>query len=333
MNRSNIQILVTWIVVLSVCAVQAQVSPQINPLTQATYLSFRGAGEEPAAMRRASRLIGSDVRNYQGDKIGLVDDIALDRQSGKISYLVLATGGIMGMGETRIAAPLQVFHTDISGQTLLIDLSKDELKNAPQLSRDWPADTDQELREANSFFAQTAANSIQWLQKEPEAGDDRMPQAEPMQSDQPKLTADQERWTRRTSNLVGIDVRDSQNRTIGELTDLVFDMGTGQVAFGLIEIRNIADIKNQLAACPWSSVSVLPQEKVAKVDAGDSTLRAVAFRRESMPDLSNRDYVSTVYEQFNQKPYWTTYGYEGEDRQMEQEIPPQRIFNDSMMLY
>jgi sporulation protein YlmC with PRC-barrel domain len=312
--------------VVNIVAVQAQVFPEMNPLTQEQPLAARGSGKNSAAIRKASRLIGSEVHNYQGDKIGKVDDIALNRNSDTISYLVLATGGFLGIGEKYAAVPLHTVRTDLSGERLMVNLSRAALKDVPKLNGSWPSSTEQELREANNFFALNSTEFSEWLQKEPEAGEKMVPQVQ-------QLTADQERWMRRASNLVGINVQNMQNREIGELTDLVLDMGTGKVAFGLIELQNIEGLENQMAACPWGSISVQPQEKIAKVNASDSTLRSVAFRSENMPDLSNRLYVNNVYRQFNQEPYWATYGYEGEEpEKQKQDIKPMGTREEDYLL-
>ncbi|HEX5321752.1 MAG TPA: PRC-barrel domain-containing protein, partial [Stellaceae bacterium] len=58
---------------------------------------------EPAA-RETARLIGSDkvegtaVRRTDGDKIGTIERVMIDKRSGKAAYAVMTFGGFLGIG-------------------------------------------------------------------------------------------------------------------------------------------------------------------------------------------------------------------------------------------
>jgi sporulation protein YlmC with PRC-barrel domain len=79
---------------------------------------------------RASKLIGASVYGTDGKSVGDVNDLLVDRGSGKVANAVLSVGGFLGIGEKRVAVPL----TDIkvgSDNKLTIEMTKDQLKNAP----------------------------------------------------------------------------------------------------------------------------------------------------------------------------------------------------------
>ncbi|MBU2532382.1 MAG: PRC-barrel domain-containing protein, partial [Alphaproteobacteria bacterium] len=48
---------------------------------------------------RASRVIGTNVYNSNGDKIGEVEDIILEKTANRIMFAVVGFGGFLGMGE------------------------------------------------------------------------------------------------------------------------------------------------------------------------------------------------------------------------------------------
>ena len=48
---------------------------------------------EASFQERASRIIGSDVRNGQGDYLGRITDLMVDPQNGRIAFAVLSRGG------------------------------------------------------------------------------------------------------------------------------------------------------------------------------------------------------------------------------------------------
>ena len=68
--------------------------------------SQKDADKRWEATHRASKIIGSDVRNAKGDKVGTVKDLVLDDPaSGRISRVVVSVGGVGGMGDKLFALP------------------------------------------------------------------------------------------------------------------------------------------------------------------------------------------------------------------------------------
>jgi len=48
---------------------------------------------------RASRVIGTNVKDTQGEVIGKVEDLILDKTENAIMFAVVGFGGFLGMGE------------------------------------------------------------------------------------------------------------------------------------------------------------------------------------------------------------------------------------------
>jgi sporulation protein YlmC with PRC-barrel domain len=59
---------------------------------------------------RASKLIGSEVRNDQGERIGKIEDMVIS-PDGKVTMAVLEVGGFLGIGDHRVAIPVDQFST------------------------------------------------------------------------------------------------------------------------------------------------------------------------------------------------------------------------------
>jgi sporulation protein YlmC with PRC-barrel domain len=55
-------------------------------------------GEHGTGMVCVEKLIGQDVKTTGGEDIGDVKDIALDLGTSKVAYVVISTGGVMGVG-------------------------------------------------------------------------------------------------------------------------------------------------------------------------------------------------------------------------------------------
>ena len=61
---------------------------------------------------KASHIIGMTVRNNQNEKLGKVEDFAVDVQSGRIVQVILSSGGFIGIGNTLTAVPPEALHCD-----------------------------------------------------------------------------------------------------------------------------------------------------------------------------------------------------------------------------
>jgi sporulation protein YlmC with PRC-barrel domain len=96
-----------------------------------------------ANMFRASKLIGADVENPQGEDLGDIKDVVFDAQ-GDIRYAVLAFGGFLGLGEKYFAVPWAALKPEAGqkpGDTerYVLNIDKERLKSAPGFDRDkWP---------------------------------------------------------------------------------------------------------------------------------------------------------------------------------------------------
>ncbi len=79
----------------------------------------------------ADRLIGTDVRTRTDQNLGSVNDVVVDPESGEISYLIIARGGFLGIGEELVAVPWDAFAATPGLQTLVLDVDPAQLDNAP----------------------------------------------------------------------------------------------------------------------------------------------------------------------------------------------------------
>ena len=87
---------------------------------------------------RASRVIGTNVYNSSGSKIGEIEDVILEKMSDRILFAVVGFGGRMGMGERFHAVPRSALDYDENRGGYSVPFTQEQLERAP-------ADTIQEL--------------------------------------------------------------------------------------------------------------------------------------------------------------------------------------------
>lgn len=92
------------------------------------------SGKEPTRYNRAHSLIGMWVRNPQNQDLGYIKDLVIDFDKEQISYVVMAHSEILGLKEKLFAIPLTAFRPSDDQRYLMLDASKDSLKQAQGLT-------------------------------------------------------------------------------------------------------------------------------------------------------------------------------------------------------
>ena len=84
----------------------------------------------------ANEIEGMKIQNQQGEEIGSVDKVVLDSQDGQIAYVVVTSGGFWGVGGEKAVIPWKAVQLQQQAEgdkpMLMVNVSKEQLKNAPQ---------------------------------------------------------------------------------------------------------------------------------------------------------------------------------------------------------
>lgn len=101
--------------------------------------------KENPALIEASRVDGTAVYNTQGDKLGHVESVMLDKRSGNVAFAIMSFGGFLGMGEKYHPLPWQSLTYDEDKDGYVVSLTKEQLQEAPTLD---PRDDGRRLDDA-----------------------------------------------------------------------------------------------------------------------------------------------------------------------------------------
>ena len=88
----------------------------------------------------ASRVIGTDVFNNEGERIGVIEDVMLEKNANGIMFAVIGFGGFLGIGDDYYPLPWQSLNYDTGLGGYVTDVSKERLRGAPHYAR--PEDAD-----------------------------------------------------------------------------------------------------------------------------------------------------------------------------------------------
>lgn len=101
----------------------------------------------------AGTLKGDTVRNLDGDEIGVLHEIMIDLDTGRVAYVVMTAGGFLGVGEKYFAIPWGMVEVDTENHQVVIDLDKETIGNAPGFDKDnWPKANDAWLRDVYAHY-------------------------------------------------------------------------------------------------------------------------------------------------------------------------------------
>ena len=94
---------------------------------------------QPTRFNKASKLIGTEVQNEQGENLGDIKDIVINLEKSTVSYAVLSSGGVLGVGEKLLAVPLTAFSRSADGKHLVLQASKTNISQAESIGNNWPS--------------------------------------------------------------------------------------------------------------------------------------------------------------------------------------------------
>lgn len=105
-------------------------------------------------MYRLSKLIGSDVRNAQGDTLGEVKDFVVDPE-GHVAFALVKHGGVLGLREKFVAVPFTALSYMRDQRRFTLDMDKDRFASAPVFERDTDISNRSWAEDAYRYFGQT----------------------------------------------------------------------------------------------------------------------------------------------------------------------------------
>ena len=96
---------------------------------------------ETAGLIGSDKVEGTNVYDSKGEKIGSIERVMIEKQSGKVSYAVLSFGGFLGIGDDHYPLPWSSLKYDSRLGGYQTNVTAEKLKGAPKYSNsqtwDW----------------------------------------------------------------------------------------------------------------------------------------------------------------------------------------------------
>jgi sporulation protein YlmC with PRC-barrel domain len=80
----------------------------------------------------AEEIQGMQVVSQTGEEIGEIKSATTDQESGKIKFVTISKGGVLGMGGEDVAIPFEALRLDQQNEQATLTVNESKLENAPQ---------------------------------------------------------------------------------------------------------------------------------------------------------------------------------------------------------
>ena len=267
---------------------------------------------------KASDIIGMTVNNYQDEKLGSVEDLAVDMESGRIVQVILSTGGFIGVGDRLSAVPPGALHHDAANKVLHLDANKEKLKSAPEFkTAKWTEHSDSDhLSAVYTYYGQEP--SFKFIHKG-DATDGTANTKTTRNADgtwnKDRLTGERQ-WMisasrlghiQKASKLMGLSVKNQQDENLGKVENMLVDVQSGRIVAVVVSSGGFLGIGDELSAVPPTALSFNAGRDTLQLDTSKDMLSAAPhFKSDQWPDFNQPAYSDSVYRAYKVEPYFTT---------------------------
>ena len=261
-------------------------------------------------VQRASHLIGLNVLASDKEKVGTVHNLVFSPRYDRLDYVVVDIGSTGDSGIMSKLMPMDVTtRPDSEHKFVLVPYSVTTRPDSDSISL--TVDKDKVLH-ASSFTPSTVTSlfNANWLADNKSywhASSGGSGKAHHMTAGKSSASI----MSRMLVSVIGLGVRDRRDASLGDLSDVIIDLHEGRPVLGIVSYGGVLGVGEKLAPVPWSAVEFRHGLSFVTVDSSRATLDAIAFASDKWPDLNSSDYVSGVFQKFNENPYWEVFGYVG----------------------
>ena len=285
---------------------------------------------------KASDLIGMTVKNYQDEKLGKVEDLAVDVESGRVVQVILSTGGFAGIGDTLTAVPPGALHHDVAQKVLHLDANKEKIKGAPAFETSkWAEYCDSNhLCAVYTYYGQEPAfrfihrgDAVLDGLRSPDGrvirdgqrNRDGSPNTASTRNadgtvntrisneSQSMIPVSRLSHAQKASKLMGTPVKNLQDEKLGDVDNILVDLSSGRIVAVIVSSGGFLGMGEELSAVPPTALRFNTERDTLQLDASKEMLSSAPhFKANEWPDFSQPSYADGVYRAYRVEPYFTT---------------------------
>ncbi len=228
----------------------------------------RDAAASPTT-HKANDMIGSSVQTKSGDKLGTVRDFAFALPSGDLGYVIVASGGILGLGAEYHAVPPRAFsHETQNPKVLTLETTREKWDAAPRFKKDQLPNLNAHREQLDKYFE--GSNDAKAEVKIGDAKAElkvKTPDIRARGSEEMKGTA-----LHLATDVIGKPVVAKNNDDVGKVSDLLVDMRAPSIAFAIISTGTLLKPADTRYAIATRNLSLASEKSKIVLNADRATL-------------------------------------------------------------
>lgn len=190
----------------------------------------------------AGKLIGEEVYDASGDKVGEIDSVMVDPK-GKVRSVVIDVSGWLE-SEKLVSVPWTDLKTDPDGR-IVSSLTKESAKAATTYAYKDPNQRRQVLTESGERYVAEGAPA-----------DATQPATADAKADGSLVNTD---GSLNASKLIGLDVQSPEAKKVGDIGEVVLDK-SGQVQGVVVDVGGFLGIATHPVLLNWKDVTIADQD-------------------------------------------------------------------------
>ena len=233
-------------------------------------------------VERANKVYGKQVMSSDNQKIGNLNNLIVDLESGRILYATI------GESKGRVGVPPQIFTQtpNANDSSVRANVTKQKFDGAPAFNGnvDKPEDIGQAgyISQVYQYFGVPA-----WWQGSSPVNEGSFHNVH------------------KASEVIGMDVQNVNNQSIAKVNNVAVDLPAGRVVYIILTPGSNLNLGNNLLVLPPQAVT-LSQDGKHLVTGVDQAQLASAphFDKNNWPNLSDQNFASQVYQYYGKQAYF-----------------------------
>lgn len=239
------------------------------------------AQEQPLTLIKGSKLIGKGIVDAQNNKkLGKVKDMAIDLSNNRIDYIVVSSGGMLGIGDKLYAVPAQVFGPYQEDRDLVLNGSSAVLMSSQLPDKNWLGAVDR--NSLNAIYQRAGAMA-------------------PLDNGaSPQMVE--------ASDLIGMGILTQQGeKAAADVKDLAVALQDGRAPFVLVSVGGPSGMNTKYVALPTAALKKGPVRDRLYVSSSAQELNSgpEIDKDNWLQALSDPSTASKIYASYRIPPYWT----------------------------
>jgi sporulation protein YlmC with PRC-barrel domain len=220
----------------------------------------------PSATADTRKLIGRNIKNADGDTIGEIKSIYINKD-GKVDSVMVSVGGFLGVGDREVRIAWSDLKITDNGEKVMVNMTKDQLKAKPEYrykNETWRGQvfTDTGPWSARPNDARPANDQLAQTTKPPaDRATDRPPA-----TDRPNVAATTSTGDFNAAGemsghaLIGATVRNESRESVGKIEDVYVD-NSGAIKTVVVSVGGFLGVGSKDVAVKWSDLKFSRDDK------------------------------------------------------------------------